>query len=285
MAILYLLPALGWGVMPIIAKLTNARPINQLLGTTTMALVMGIIFTLFVQPSYGWLHFAAAFFSGCFWSIGQYLQFSSFQLLPVSEAMPISNGTQLIGTTFIAAVFFKEWSNMKMVGVGMSGILLIILGIILTSYLEKKGENQQHTAKKGKAIVCLLLSSFALTIYVTLPQAFQASGAEVLFPQSLGMWFSSIVLSFSKREETNYQHVRKNFGTGIAWSAANISLFLTIPIIGVAKSFTFSQLAVLISIYAGLIILKVRKTRKELQIISLGAALITAGILLIGSIK
>lgn len=43
MAIIFLLPALGWGFMPIIAKLTNAKPINQLLGTTTIALLMGTL--------------------------------------------------------------------------------------------------------------------------------------------------------------------------------------------------------------------------------------------------
>lgn len=115
---------------------------------------------------------------------------------------------------------------------------------------------------KSKAITCLLLSSLALTVYVTLPQAFQTSGAEVLFPQAIGMWFLSIVLSFGKRDEISWRQVRKNFGTGIAWSIANISLFLAIPIIGVAKSFTFSQLAVLISIYAGLVLLKVKNKNR-----------------------
>lgn len=285
MIILYLLPALGWGFMPIVAKLTKAKPINQLLGTTTVALLIGTLFTIIVRPPYISTSFLAAILSGCFWSIGQYLQFYSFQLLPVSEAMPISKGTQLIGTTFIAAVFFGEWSNMRMASVGTGGILLIIIGIIFTSYLEKKDNTSLLKTNKNKALICLLLSSLALTIYVTLPQAFRASGAEVLFPQAIGMWFLSIVLSFAKREETSWGQVRKNFGTGVAWSVANISLFLTIPMIGVAKSFTFSQLAVLISIYAGLLFLKVQKTKKEWHIISLGAALITIGILLIGSIK
>lgn len=285
MIILYLLPAIGWGFMPIIAKMTNAKPINQLLGTTTVALLIGTLFTVIVQPSYNSGSFLAAVFSGCFWSIGQYLQFYSFQLLPVSEAMPISNGTQLIGATFIAASFFGEWSNMKMASVGTGGILLIIVGIILTSYLEKKDDATSLKSTKSKAITCLLLSSLTLTVYVTLPQAFQASGAEVLFPQAIGMWFLSLVLSFGKIDEISWRQVRKNFGTGIAWSIANISLFLAIPIIGVAKSFTFSQLAVLISIYAGLVLLKVKKTKKELRMISLGAALITIGIVLIGSIK
>ena len=246
--------------MPIIANLTKAKPINQLLGTSTTALLLGIIFTVIVQPTYDWLSFAAAFLSGCFWSVGQYLQFNSFQLLPVSEAMPISNGTQLIGTTFIAAIFFKEWTNLTMIMIGMTGILLIILGIRLTSYIEEQGKKQSNTIKR-KAITLLLLSSAALTIYVTLPQALLVSGAVVLFPQSIGMWFSSLCLTIIKREEFAWSEVVKNLGTGVAWSIANLSLFFAMPIIGVAKSFTFSQMAVLISIYAGIFILKVRKTK------------------------
>ena len=284
MATLYLLPALGWGLMPIITNLTKAKPINQLLGTSTTALLLGIIFTVIVQLTYDWLSFTAAFLSGCFWSVGQYLQFNSFQLLPVSEAMPISNGTQLIGTTFIAAIFFKEWTNLTMIMIGMTGILLIILGIRLTSYIEEQGKKQSNTIKR-KAITLLLLSSAALTIYVTLPQALLVSGAVVLFPQSIGMWFSSLCLTIIKREEFAWSEVVKNLGTGIAWSIANLSLFFAMPIIGVAKSFTFSQMAVLISIYAGIFILKVRKTKKELGMISAGAAVITLGIFLIGSIK
>jgi glucose uptake protein len=199
--------------------------------------------------------------------------------------MPISNGTQLIGTTFIAAIFFKEWSNWNTVTVGIGGILLIIFGIFLTSYLGERKETQQSIVEKRKAIYSLLLSSTALTIYVTLPQGFQASGAEVLLPQAIGMWVSSIILSTMMRSDTNWSEVGKNLGTGLAWSIANVSLFLSIPVIGVAKSFTFSQLAVLISIYAGIAILKVQKTRKELKIISLGAMFITAGIILIGLLK
>ena len=262
----------------------NEGEANQLLGTSTTALLLGIIFTVIVQPTYDWLSFAAAFLSGCFWSVGQYLQFNSFQLLPVSEAMPISNGTQLIGTTFIAAIFFKEWTNLTMIMIGMTGILLIILGIRLTSYIEEQGKKQSNTIKR-KAITLLLLSSAALTIYVTLPQALLVSGAVVLFPQSIGMWFSSLCLTIIKREEFAWSEVVKNLGTGVAWSIANLSLFFAMPIIGVAKSFTFSQMAVLISIYAGIFILKVRKTKKELCMISAGAAVITLGIFLIGSIK
>lgn len=108
MIFFYFLPAIGWGVMPLIAKLTRAKPINQLVGTTTAAVSVSLLFTFLIKPEFTNISVMIAFISGCFWAIGQYFQFYSFQFLPVSEAMPISNGTQLIGTTFVAAFFFKS---------------------------------------------------------------------------------------------------------------------------------------------------------------------------------
>lgn len=45
MIFFYFLPAIGWGVMPLIAKLTRAKPINQLVGTTTAAVSVSLLFT------------------------------------------------------------------------------------------------------------------------------------------------------------------------------------------------------------------------------------------------
>lgn len=108
MIFFYFLPAIGWGVMPLIAKLTRSKPINQLVGTTTAAVLVSLLFTFLIKPEFTNFSVMIAFVSGCFWAIGQYFQFYSFQFLPVSEAMPISNGTQLIGTTFVAAFFFPR---------------------------------------------------------------------------------------------------------------------------------------------------------------------------------
>jgi len=284
MIFFYFLPAIGWGVMPLIAKLTRAKPINQLVGTTTAAVSVSLLFTFLIKPEFTNISVMIAFISGCFWAIGQYFQFYSFQFLPVSEAMPISNGTQLIGTTFVAAFFFQEWTNVSMWLIGSGGILLIVLGIWLTSWKEKQTlENQKRTNRK--AVAFLLLSSAALTVYVVLPQAFQVSGSGILFPQAIGMWSASAVFAFSKQREIDWQQIGKNISTGIAWSMANISLFLMIPMLGVAKSFTFSQFAVLISMYGGLLVFKQKKKRKEFLFLSLGGACILGGILLIGFIK
>lgn len=284
MYLFYFLPALGWGFMPVIASLTKAKPINQLIGTTMMALVSGLFVLFFMRPELTIPLFIVTFLSGCLWAVGQYLQFHSFQMMPVSEAMPISNGTQLIGTTLVAVVFFQEWQGVTAFIIGGLGIGLIILGIICTSFT--KGQKQQKSLgdfKKG--VYFLLLSSSALVLYVTLPQFFSISGTAVIFPQAVGMFTTSLVFGWMEKTKIEPVAIMRNWATGIAWSIANVSLFLVIPLIGVAKSFTFSQLAVLVSIFGGLYFLKVEKTKKELGQIICGALLIAVGIMLVGSIK
>ena len=284
MYLLYFIPALGWGLMPVIASLTKAKPINQLIGTTMVALLCGIVVLFCLKPQLTVSLFIVTFLSGCLWAIGQYLQFHSFQLMPVSEAMPISNGTQLIGTTLVAVFFFREWQGIQAFIIGGTGILLVIFGIVCTSFSNEQ-EQQKLTADFKQGLLFLLFSSSALVFYVTLPQFFSISGTAVIFPQSVGMFMSSLLLAWVEKSKVDPVAIMKNWTTGLAWSVANLSLFLIIPLIGVAKSFTFSQLAVLVSIFGGLCFLRVQKTKKELRQIILGAFLITAGILLVGLIK
>ncbi|MBL1230002.1 sugar transport protein [Enterococcus sp. BWB1-3] len=280
---LAVLPALGWGLMPVIAQLSKGKPNEQLLGTSTTALLFGIGFFLWIKPEWTELVFITGFLSGAFWSGGQYLQFHSFIDLPVSEAMPISNGTQLIGTTIAAAVFFNEWSNAAMTAVGLLSIGIIITGIYLTNYHEKKGEEQ--AGLKKKPLLKLLLSSLTLTVYVILPRFFDISGEAIIFPQSIGMFTASYLMNLSQIKIMNRVYILRNMTTGLAWSIANVSLFLVIPSLGVGKSFTISQLAVLVSLFAGLIVFKPDKSKKERRAIILGASCITMGILMISLLK
>ncbi|MEI5993695.1 GRP family sugar transporter [Candidatus Enterococcus mansonii] len=284
MFIFYFLPAVGWGLMPVIAALTKAKPINQLIGTAIMAFVFSLLFFLVTKPPFDWSIMLFPFLSGCFWAIGQYFQFYAFQLLPVSEAMPISNGTQLIGTTLIAALCFKEWTSIQAFIIGISGIVVIILGIICTSYKEQT-QRPMSFEKQKRAITWLLVSSAALTIYVILPRLRQTPAAAVIFPQSLGMVSMVFILSIKEKKQLVIRDISTNLFTGLAWSSANLSLFSLMPIMGVAKSFTFSQLSVLISIAGGLLFFNVKKTPKEKGRILFGALLMLMGIFLIGSIK
>lgn len=281
--ILALLPALGWGLMPIIAQWNKGKPNEQLLGTTITALLFGGVIAMSIDSEWSLLIVVISFLSGVCWSIGQYLQFYSFLYLPVSEAMPISNGTQLIGTTLVAAIFFNEWTGRLDVFMGIISLLFIIGGIYLTNYHEK--DNTQVGTFSLKPVFILLVSSLSLTVYVVLPKFFNIPGASIIFPQAIGMFTAAFLMNLPYLKTMNYQRVFKNMSTGLAWSIANFSLFLTIPYLGVGKSFTISQLSVLVTLITSTILFKINKSQKEKKAVLIGAVLITIGILLISLLK
>ena len=90
------LPALGWGLMPIVAKLMGGKSEEQLLGTTIAALIFGSVFGFLNQVSYAMVPFFISLLSGGFWACGQYFQFLALEKAEVSKVMPVSVGTQLL---------------------------------------------------------------------------------------------------------------------------------------------------------------------------------------------
>ena len=77
--------------------------------------------------------------SGALWAFGQGNQLKSVNLIGVSKTMPISTGMQLVGTTLFSAIFLGEWSTMVQVVMGLIAMVLLVVGIALTS-LKAKNE-------------------------------------------------------------------------------------------------------------------------------------------------
>lgn len=49
--IIAFLPAVGWGLIPIISgKIPSSRPLNEIYGTGIGAVIIGIIFTIIAHP-------------------------------------------------------------------------------------------------------------------------------------------------------------------------------------------------------------------------------------------
>ena len=94
-----LIPAIGWGIQPLVLKKIGGRPTNEILGTGIGALLVGLVVQLFMAP--GGISiptFLISLLSGAFWVIGQIGQYTTFNLIGVSKTMPISTAMQLVGT-------------------------------------------------------------------------------------------------------------------------------------------------------------------------------------------
>ncbi|MFB3162124.1 GRP family sugar transporter [Neobacillus sp. 179-J 1A1 HS] len=277
------IPALGWGIMPLIAQMTKGNPKEQLTGTTISALFFAVLLYYFYPTPIELVPFIISFVSGILWAIGQLLQFQSFQMISVPKAIPIICGLQLTGTTLFAAIVFNEWQGKSDLIFGSFALLCILIGIFLLNFQEK-----QENSSRGLSFhlfLVLFLSALALTSYVIINQFFGISGYEVVLPQALGMFCSSLIINFFSKTKLRMQKVNLNFLTGLSWSIANLSLFIANGTLGVAKSFPLSQVSIIIATLGGIIIFKEKKKHREWVAVTVGILSVMAGVCMIGFIK
>lgn len=277
-----LLPALLWGSVVLINVKVGGSPYEQIMGTVIGAFLIGIGVYIFVQPALNWKILLVGIVSGAFWALGQGNQLKSVEMIGVSRTMPISTGMQLVGTTLISVLFFHEWRSTTAVILGLTALLLLVGGVILTS-LKGDQENDKSQKNLAKAIPVLLISSVGYITYVVIGQFFGVEGWQALFPQAIGMVIGGFLLSFKHRP--GQKAVMKNMIPGIVWALGNMAMFYSQPRVGVATSFSFSQMLVVVSTLGGIFFLKERKTKKQYIGITIGIILIIAAAFLLGYTK
>lgn len=278
-----LLPALFWGSVVIINVFVGGGPYNQIRGTTLGALIVGIVLLLTGNAAFNNLTvIIVGLISGALWAFGQGNQLKSVDLIGVSKTMPISTGMQLVGTTLFSAIFLGEWSTMVQVVMGLIAMVLLVIGIALTS-LKAKNEGTSNSPEFKKAMGILLLSTIGYVGYVVLGNIFGVSGTEALFFQSIGMAIGGFILSMNHK--TSIKSTALNLIPGIVWAIGNLFMFYSQPKVGVATSFSLSQLLVIVSTLGGIFILKERKDRRQMIGIWSGIVVIIIASIILGNLK
>ncbi|MDN6838179.1 MAG: RhaT/GlcU family sugar-proton symporter, partial [Staphylococcus equorum] len=275
--------ALFWGSVVLINVLVGGGPYNQIRGTTFGALIIGIILLLtgnaeFVDPTI----IIVGLISGAFWALGQGYQLKSISLIGVSKTMPISTGLQLVGTTLFSAVFLGEWSTGTQVTLGLIAMVLLVIGIAMTS-IKGKNEASENTKNFGKAMPILLISTVGYVVYVVIAQIFGVDGMNALFFQSIGMAIGGLILS--AKHETSIKSTAWNLIPGVIWGIGNLFMFYSQPKVGVATSFSLSQLLVIVSTLGGIFLLGERKDKRQMTGIWAGIVLIVIAAFVLGNIK
>lgn len=278
-----LLPAIFWGSVVLINVLVGGGPFNQIRGTTLGTLIIGIILLLSGQAQFDHpIVIVVGLISGVFWALGQGYQLKSVNLIGVSKTMPISTGMQLVGTTLFSAIFLGEWSTGTQVILGLLAMILLVIGIALTS-LKGKNEASGSNSKFGKAMVILLISTVGYVVYVVVAQIFGVDGTSALFFQSIGMAIGGFILSM--KHETSVKSTALNLIPGVVWGIGNLFMFYSQPRVGVATSFSFSQLLVIVSTLGGIYLLGERKDKRQMIGIWSGIVLIIVAAFILGNLK
>lgn len=281
--LLAILPALFWGSIVLFNVKLGGGPYSQILGTTLGALVFSIGVYIFIKPVLTPMVIIIGIISGLFWALGQANQLKSIDLIGVSKTMPISTGMQLVSTTLFGVIVFHEWSTTTSVVLGVLALLCIIIGIVLTSLQSKEEKNDEQTGNFKKGIVILLISTLGYLVYVVIIRLFGINGWSALLPQAIGMVLGGILLTF-KHQPFNKYAIR-NIIPGLIWAAGNMFLFISQPRVGVATSFSLSQMGIVISTLGGIFILGEKKTKRQFIAIVIGIIFIIAAGIMLGIAK
>ena len=277
MAILIgLIPALAWGILPIVASKMGGKPSNQILGTTTGTFIIAFLTLIYIRPEITMQTFVLSLLSGIFWAIGQVGQYSAYVSIGVSKTMPISSGLQLIGTTLIGVLAFSEWAGLNTKLLGFAALILVIFGIYLTSL--DKSKNSQTSVDK-KTFLLLFFTNFGFLAYNSIPDVVATKGVVIFFPQALGMLVGAIgYLLFSKQTAALKEAASwKNIASGVVFSVAALSYILSAQLNGIATGFVLAQLSVVIATLGGIFILKEKKDQAELIATIAGLTIIVVG--------
>lgn len=281
--VIALIPAVMWGIMPLVVSRIGGKPKQQIIGTTLGALVFALGVFFFTNPEYTATIIIASFISGAFWSLGQMNQFRAFTQVGVSKTMPLSTGMQLVGTSLFGVFAFHEWGTTSKLVLGFSALALIIIGIFLTSYQQNKDENSGQNMKKG--IITLLISSVGYVGYVVITRWFDISGWDAILPQAIGMVIAGLLFSIKSEEKRFTKQTWLNMIPGIMWATGNLALLFSNKLVGIATGFSLSQMGVVISTIGGILFLGEKKTKKELVLVIIGVILVIIGGTMIGIAK
>ncbi|MBD7968351.1 RhaT/GlcU family sugar-proton symporter [Paenibacillus gallinarum] len=277
-----LLPAIFWGSLVLVNVKIGGGPYTQTLGTTLGALLFSIGLYIYDPVHLDMKTIIIGLISGFFWVLGQGGQLKTIDVMGVSKTLPISTGMQLVATTLFGAFIFNEWNSGKSVTLGIIALVLIVTGVIFTSI---KGKNEKDDGKGNlkKGIFILLVSTFGYLVYVVIVRLFGVDGWDVLLPQGIGMVIGGVVLTAKHKPFNTY--ALKNILPGLIWAAGNMFLFISQDKVGVATSFTLSQMSVVVATLGGIFILKEHKTKRQLVFISIGIILIIISAVLLGISK
>lgn len=282
-----LIPAIGWGIFPLIASKTGGNPSNQILGTGLGATLVGLLVFIFTKPAMDMQSFIIAFIAGALWTIGQLGQFVSMrpERMGVTTTMPISTGLQLVGNSIIGMLFLGDWKGVQAKTLGIIALAIVVLGVILTA----KTDDRDGGTASVKDVLFLGVTTIGYWVYSSfpnLPQVKEVSPQSLFLPETLGILCgASLYVLFSKQsKEFSAKSTWLGMIPGAAWGIAAYAYIFSAQANGSTTAFIFTQLCVLISTIGGMVFLHEKKTATELKFTIAGLALIVIGSVMTGFI-
>ena len=268
-------PIFAFGFIPVLGTVLGGRPVEQSMGIALGGLVFAVAVWIFKRPQLDGHILLIGALSGVGWAIGSVGQFMGLRYLGVSRSMPVSDGGQEVATSLLG-VPLGEWATRASRLYGFGALVLIVTGIVLASYADRRGGSRPQW---GRGLAVNLFSILGFTFYAGILKYYGISGWSSVLPQSAGQIIALSVISlvFFRVRPFNRASLRNGL-TGLVWGAGNIALLLSQSQLGLAVAYPVSQAAVIVSVLGGVFINKERKNRREWLFAAAGMAVICAGL-------
>lgn len=288
--LLALSPSLILGTMSVLLVVLGGDDRQRILGLMTGGFLTSLIATPFLGVTWTPQSFAIAYASGLLLGWGLFDQTVCLRVLGVSRTMPTSTGLQLVSMSLGGVLLFGEWRQGASSLFGAGTIVALALGVWLASRHEKSESADGLDWPRG--IRLLATSTIGLVAYLLLVQWFGIDGRTALLPQALGYMTVALILTAPRftpwdgpADTRRSARTLRQVIPGMMWGCAVLILQVSADRVGVATGFTLSQLGILISTPAGILLLGESRTRKEMRWTILGVALVICGAVFAGFAK
>ncbi|GLB46416.1 putative sugar uptake protein [Philodulcilactobacillus myokoensis] len=285
-----ILPALFWGVTPIVTTKIGGKPVQQLTGTTYGTLMIALILVFIFHPVITANDFIWCFLAGVSWALGQFMQYYSFTKMDVSTAMPIFTGLQLIGTPIIGVLFLNEWASTNSKVIGTICIIALFIGIRFTSIQDKHDKKKTNARDRRNGMICLIFGSFGYILCDTLPRVPNATGLSGILPQAIGEVITALIVSLIIHPHHYGKFLTERdtvMNTACGWlsGSGTFSYLISSKLNGVATGFPLTQLNAVVATIGGIVFLHEHKSRREMLYTIIGLILIIISAFVIGHVK
>lgn len=285
--LLALIPTVCWGSIGLISGKLGGTSYQQTLGMTAGAVLFGLFSVFYFHTAISGMAMIVGIASGLCWSVGQFEQFQSMKFIGISRTVPISTGLQLVGTALAGVLLFHEWKTTRMVTMGTIAVIVLIAGAALTSLRDSRAQSTgaSRPMQAGKGATAIIISTIGYVLYTVIVNASGLPSKTVIFPQSLGMILGATIFVLFSRQKVMHKATAKNIMTGIVWGIGNFFMFMAIPSIGLAISYSLAQCGIVISTFGSIWLLGEKKTGREMVYITIGSLLVVVGGVTLGLMK
>ncbi|GEM_PF-222535 len=320
-----LLPSVAFGTMSLLTMALRGDERQQTMGMILGGFIVSLVLLPFLGVTSNPLHWVIGFIAGVLLATGIHFQIQCFHVIGVSRTMPVSTASQLILMSLLGVLLLGEWRSPGALPLGIVAMVMLVVGVVLITWTQKRSDLLPAEAAGGdtvpalastpvsasavlppstevgssqgkldwpRGILYLVISTLPLVGYLILLRWFEVDALKGFFPVLIGTVFGAFILTMPVftptlgRTDTRWnRNILWQLIPGVFWGSGLVIMQYMSQKVGVATGFTLSQLGMIISTVGGIVILKERRTRKELWVVAAGVAFLVAGAVLIGLAK